>query len=237
MPEFFNTPAGRAVFGVLAALVAVLIIELNYRLFFKYVLDFIFGVIAVIILSPVLAVGAIISKVEKKPYLGVKGKIIYLHSFSDFKGGIKNLPRLLDIVSGKLSFVGPLALPASDGALLDDEVMPRFKTRPGLYCHLALSADENLTYEKMFKRDIKYCAKREFFTDIFAVLCCIAFAIRGDNKVYLGEAKSASYSETLLNRGTITAEQAKEAEKAAKDAEAEIEARKNFEREKYDKRG
>ena len=45
MPEFFKTTAGHAVIGVVLALAAILIIELNYRLFFKYLLDFIFGVV------------------------------------------------------------------------------------------------------------------------------------------------------------------------------------------------
>lgn len=237
MPEFFNTPAGRAVFGVAVALIVILIIEINYRLFFKYLLDFIFGVIAVIVLSPVLIVGAIIYKIEKKPCLGAKGKIVYLHSFAGNAKAIKNLPRLLDIVCGKLSFVGTLAMPASDGALLDDEVMARFGTRPGLFSYLAQSVDENLTYEKMFARDIKYCAKREFFTDIFAVLCCIALLIRGDGGIYLGEAKNANYAQTLIARGVITEAQAQEAVKAAKEAESEDAARKNFRKEKYGKQG
>lgn len=235
MPEFFKTAAGHAVVGVAVALVVILIIELNYRLFFKYVLDFIFGVLAIILCSPVLAVGAIIYKTEKRAYLGAKGKIIYLHSFAGVNRGIKNLPRLLDIVSGKLSFVGTLALPASDGALLDDEAMARFATRPGLFNHLALSVDEDLTYENMFVRDGRYCKKRELFTDIFIVLKCFALAVRGEGKSYLGEAGKATYAQTLLSRGTITAEQAEEAEKLAEKAEEDENARKNFKREKYGK--
>ena len=58
LDDFLKTPAGHAVFGVVIAVAAIVIIELNYRLFFKYVLDFVFALIAVIVTSPVLIVGA-----------------------------------------------------------------------------------------------------------------------------------------------------------------------------------
>lgn len=239
MPEFFKTTAGHAVIGVVLALAAILIIELNYRLFFKYLLDFIFGVVAIIVCSPVLIAGAVVSykragrAVEKKAYLGAKGKIVYLREFVGFNGGIKNLPRLLDIVCGKLSFVGTLALPASDGALLDDFAMKRFLTRPGLFNHLALTVDDGLTFEKMFERDAAYCKKRELFTDIFIVLKCFALAVRGEGENYLGEARNASYAQTLVARGTISSEQAAEAAELALKAEDEETLRKNFKKEKY----
>ena len=35
LDDFLKTPAGHAVFGVVIAVAAIVIIELNYRLFFK----------------------------------------------------------------------------------------------------------------------------------------------------------------------------------------------------------
>ena len=75
MPEFLKTPTGQAVFGVAVALIALIIIELNYRFFFKYLLDFVFGLVFSLLCAPVLIAGAVISYkraghvFEKTPYL------------------------------------------------------------------------------------------------------------------------------------------------------------------------
>lgn len=224
LDEFLKTPAGHAVFGIVIAVAAIVIIELNYRLFFKYVLDFIFAFILTVICSPALLAGAVVSKkragyvFEETPYLGAKGKIVYIKSFAGINCGIKNLPRLLDILCGKLSFVGISLLKLSDGALLDDSHMERFGTRPGLVNHLVLRGDESLTYEEAFALDARYCKKRELFTDIFIIIRRLILTIRGDGKSYLGETADTTYGEALLKRGTITETDLQNAEKNAAEA-------------------
>ena len=224
LEEFLKTPAGHAVFGIVIAVAALVIIELNYRLFFKYVLDFIFALITTLICSPVFLVGAIISKkragyvFEELPYLGAKGKIVYLKSFAGLNRGIKYLPRILDILCGRLSFVGIAPLKLSDGALLEDSHMERFATRPGLVNHLVLRGYEGLTYEEAFALDARYCKKRELFTDIFIIIKRIILAIRGDGKSFLGETAELSYGQALLKRGVITETDLINAEKNAEEA-------------------
>ena len=239
LDEFLKTPAGHAVFGIVIAVAAIVIIELNYRLFFKYVLDFIFALIATVICSPVLLVGAIISKkragyvFEETPYLGAKGKIVYLKSFAGIKRGIKYLPRLLDILCGRLSFVGIAPLKLSDGALLDDNHMERFLTRAGLVNHLVLRGHEGLTYEEAFELDAHYCKKRELFTDIFIVIKRLILAIRGDGKSYLGETADTTYGEVLLKRGVITQTDLFNAEKNAEEALKNDEMRTDMKNQRY----
>ncbi|MDE6667223.1 MAG: sugar transferase [Clostridia bacterium] len=238
LDEFLKTPAGHAVFGIVIAVAAIVIIELNYRLFFKYVLDFIFALIATVICSPVFLVCAIISKkragyvLEEVPCLGARGKIIYLKSFAGIKRGIKNLPRLLDILGCKLSFVGIAPLKLSDGALLDDSQMDRFATRPGLVNHLVLRGYEGLTYEEAFDLDARYCKKRELFTDVFIVIKRLVLVIRGDGKSYLGET-ALSYGEVLLNRGVITQTDLQNAERNAEEALKNEEMRSDIKNQKY----
>lgn len=239
MLEFLKSPAGHAVAGAVIALLALLIIELNYRLFFKYVLDFIFALIAVILLSPVLCVCTVIAAnradliFEKTPCMGAKGKVIFVRSFAGINSKIKYLPRLLDILGGKMSFVGIKLMSVDDGALLDDGAMERFNTRPGIFCHLALRVDESVTYEEMFVRDARYCRRRELFTDIFAVIKCIAEAIRGESGCYLGETKDKSYGEVLSERGQITQTDLENARRAGRDAVEEFLKRKSVTQQKY----
>lgn len=224
MLEFLKTDAGRAVMGVLIAVVLIIILDLNYRYFAKAFLDFIFAFIAVIICLPVLAIGAVISKIkagkvlESKAYLGVKGKIVYIHSYAGNVKGIKNLPRLLDVICGKLSFVGVKLMEVSDGALMEDNQMDRFNARPGIICHLITKGDETLTYEEMFALDVRYAKRRELFTDAFIVLKKLVCLIRGEDKSYLGETKDKSFAEVLLARGVITETDFKRAQEAATEA-------------------
>ena len=64
MLEFLSTPAGRAVLGVFIAVVVLALLDLNYRFFAKALLDFLFALTVVIILSPLLVTLAVISRVK-----------------------------------------------------------------------------------------------------------------------------------------------------------------------------
>ena len=131
-----------------------------------------------------------------------------------------------------LSFVGIARLMLSEGALLDDNQMDRFATRPGIVNHLALRGYDGLTYEEAFDLDARYCKKRELFTDIFIVIKSIVIAIRGDGKSYLGET-AVSYGEALLKRGVITETDLLNAEKNAEEALKNDEIRSDFKNQKY----
>lgn len=239
MPEFFKTAAGHAVLGVVLAVILIVFIDLNYRFFTKAVLDFIFALIACIVCSPLMLVLAVISKaragqtVENEPYMGVKGKIIRLKSFAGINCGLKYMPRLFDILGGKLSFVGVKPLKVSDGALIDDGHLPRFNARPGLVCHLALRGDESLTYEEMFALDERYAKKREMFTDFYIILKTAVLKIRGEGKSYLGEAAKMSYGEALLARGEIKNEDLTRAREYGEDAVKENDKAQNYKKNRY----
>ena len=147
-------------------------------------------------------------------------------------GRIKYLPRLLDILGCRLSFVGIAPLKLSDGALLDDNHMDRFSTRPGLINHLVLRGHEDLTYEDAFALDARYCKKRELFTDIFIVIKRLVLAIRGDGKSFLGETV-LPYGQVLLNRGAITETDLNNAERNAEEALKNEEMRADIKNRKY----
>ncbi len=239
MFKFFRTPAGMAVFAVAAAVILLVIIEVNYKYFTKRLLDFIFALISSAVCSPLLIVCAVISKIransvlEATPYLGGKGKIIYLHAFSGVESRVRYAARLFDVLSGGLSFVGVKPLPVEDGALMDDGVMERFTAKPGIISHLALTGSGGLTYEEMFGLDIRYAKKRGFFYDIWVAVIRLVTFIRGDGKSFLGETASAGYVETLLSRGELTADEAATAREYAQEAVKNDMAAKEFRKLRY----
>lgn len=223
MIEFLQSAAGRAVLGVLIAVIIVLLTALNYKYFMKSVLDFIFSFILVICLSPLIIILAIVAKIkngqtlESAPYLGVKGQIIYLHTFA-LNGKIKYIARVLDVLLGRMSFVGVKPLNVRDGAFVDDEAMERFNARPGLVCHMIVGGYEDFSYAEMFEADIRYAKTKGLFKDIFMVLKALLYAVRGEGKSYLGEAENCDYTTALLNSGKITERDAQKAEEYAEEA-------------------
>lgn len=237
--KFLNTPAGIAIVAVVAAAVVIFIIDINYRYFTKHVLDFLFALIGTVILSPVLIACAIISKnrvetvFETQVYMGAKGKIIRIRSFAGVNGKIKNIAKLLDVLCGKMSFVGTKLMPVTDAALLEDDAMSRFDARPGLFCHLVLRGDETLTYEDMFELDSYYARHRELFKDFYIMIKSVVLAIRGEGKSYMGETRDKTYAEVLIERGTITEADLKKAEELAEQTVSESDKRTEFNKQRY----
>lgn len=238
MSEFFSTPAGIAVFTVLAVAVIVFIIEVNYKYFTKSALDFLFALIFNIVLSPVYLALAIASKVnlnkhgggrilKMTPMLGYKGETIAVYSYAlysfggEYLGGyadflkrthLENLPRLLNVLQLKLSFVGIKPLAIRDRGFIEDEDFTRFNARPGLVSPVILKGGEETTFEEMFALERRYVKRREMFYDIRVIIYALLRLIRGNKTNYLGEAKDKDYCEVLLARGEITAEQIEQAE-------------------------
>ena len=64
--EFITSPAGIAIFCIVAAAIVIFFLAVNYRFFTKNVLDFVFGLLAFIITSPCTAVCAIILKAKHR---------------------------------------------------------------------------------------------------------------------------------------------------------------------------
>lgn len=224
--NFLKTPAGTAVFTVAAVVLLILILDLNYRIFTKYLLDFLAAFVTVIVLSPVLAVCAVVSKMrsengavfDKTAAVGAKGRVISVTGFAGIDGCLKNLPRILDVLCGKLSIVGPSVMAASDAALIDDEASERFSVRAGIISPLAIGGNAELTYEEVFAADVRYVKKREMFMDFAILINAAVKGIRGDGRKYLGEAADNTYAQVLIKRGTITEEQAATARSYAEEA-------------------
>lgn len=233
--KFMASPAGIAIFTIVALAIIIFFLAVNYRFFAKAFLDFLFGLIFFVIISPATAVCAVIVKkhakkvCEKHWIVGKGGKPVCVRVFSDFSRGdkksyisgsaLKYFPLLLSVISGKMSLVGPSPISLRDGALIDDEYEARFDVRPGIFSSAALAFARRPEYEEMFAADCDYAKKRSLLSDVRAFFTSMLRAMRGEKGEFLcvgGE----GYAEELLARGEITAEQIEEAQKLA-DGEVE----------------
>lgn len=238
MLDFLETPAGMWVFGAFVALVVIALVELNYKLFAKVCLDFLFAMIATVLCSPVLIACAVIGRkrsgsiLERKAYLGVGGKVIYLHSFSGTDRKVRYTARLFDILGGRLSFVGIKPLPVEDGAFMDDKDMERFAARPGLLTHLSVTGHAELTFGEMFALDIRYAKKRGLFYDLWVLIRHALVLIRGEGKSFKGETVAEGYAEYLFGKGEINEADLEKARIFAQEAEEEAEKARLFKKER-----
>lgn len=224
--SFMKSAWGIAVFTVVAIAIVIFFFAVNYRFFTKAVSDYIFGAIFLLFCSPVIGVCAAILKskaggVFKKVWIaGKNGYPVQVRVFASYtaqngspcyisRSGLHYLPLLLDIFTGKLSLVGPSPLSLKDAALVEEEFDERFSVRPGIFTAASIYFPNRPDYEKMFRADSKYPAKRSLFSDTHAVVGYFLRLFRGEKSGYLGFDKDG-YAEELLQNGELTEEQYKE---------------------------
>ena len=173
-----------------------------YIKYFKRLLDFIFSLILLIILSPLLlgiwiiirlSMGNPVLFKQKRP--GLNEKIFTIFKFrtmadkfdengkvlSDDKRVTKigkflrvtsldELPELVNVVRGDMSFVGPRPLLPEYLDLYNSKQRKRHDVRPGLTGFAQVMGRNKLTWKEKFQYDIEYVNKASLFFDIKIVL-------------------------------------------------------------------
>ena len=240
--EFMSSPAGVAIFSVVAAAIVIAVIALNYRFFAKSALDFLFGLVFFIITSPLMAVCAAVVRANAGRactrcwIVGKGGKPVEVRVFSDYMSGekqgyicrtwLKYLPLLLSVITGKLSLVGPSPLPLIDGTLIPEEYEGRFSVRPGLFSSAANIFPRRPAYEEMFAADCDYAARRNLFSDLRSFFVPLLRLFRGEKSGFISLGRDG-YAEELLSRGAITGEQYDKAGELARQSVEDLRRAKN----------
>ena len=211
----------------------VAIIAIAWRWLFKRVFDFLTAILCLIVASPLFLVvvirgkafkkssGVTLPLIEKTPKVGKKGKTILLRSFrfadedGDLFGNygrwlqrtkLYKLPALLDVLAGRLAFVGVRAFSETDAEFVYEEDEERFLCRAGLINPLVLTGDEQTTYEEMIESDKRYALHLGLFRDVRIFFAWLLNLIREGKDEYLGITREKTYAETLLEEGEITEE-------------------------------
>ncbi len=87
------------------------------------------------------------------------GKIIRKCSFDE-------LPQLLNVLKGEMSFIGPRPLLISYLPLYSKEQMRRHEVRPGISGWAQVNGRNELTWEQKFERDVWYVDHVSFRLDM-----------------------------------------------------------------------
>lgn len=115
-------------------------------------------------------------KMKNDPRVTKVGKFIR-------KTSIDEIPQLINILKGEMSFVGPRPSLQKEVEQFEPWMMKRLDVKPGLTCYWQVYGRNNVGFEEWMKLDVKYVEERNILIDIKLIFKTFA--------VFLGD-KSAS---------------------------------------------
>lgn len=109
-------------------------------------------------------------KIENDPRMTKFGKILR-------KTSIDELPQLLNILIGDMTFVGPRPPLRSEVEQYDEFAKLRLTAKPGLTCIWQCSGRNEIEFDEWMKMDVEYLQKRSLLFDFWLILKTIPAVI------------------------------------------------------------
>ena len=189
MDEFLKEWYGILAFVLFDVAALILIISITYRWLFKRVFDFLVSLVCIAAVSPILLCIYVRARKVKKqgkierifksePFVGKKGKTVYLRRFDGDLGGFASLARLFDLFLGRVSVIGYEPLTEAECETLTEIEFDRHITKPGLIKPYLV---DGISREDMLKSDEKYAWNFSFFKDIKIFFKWLLKKIRGQH--------------------------------------------------------
>ncbi len=97
------------------------------------------------------------------------------------KTSLDELPELINIIRGEMSFVGPRPLLKEYLPLYTIEELKRHDVKPGLSGWAQINGRNNLSWQKKFSLDIWYVENLSFFLDLYIILKTFIKVFNGDS--------------------------------------------------------
>ena len=95
---------------------------------------------------------------------------------------LDELPQLLNIFLGSMSFVGPRPILPSSFMEIENKYISRLDQKPGLTGLAQVNGNIYLTQTEKFDLDLNYCKRVTFLTDMAIILKTIAVVVLGEEK-------------------------------------------------------
>lgn len=99
------------------------------------------------------------------------------------KTSIDELPQLLNVVRGDMSFVGPRPALPEEVAAYTPRDRVRLSVAPGITCLWQVSGRSNIGFEQWVNLDLEYVSKRSFWFDIWLLARTIPAVVTGRGAV------------------------------------------------------
>ena len=182
-----------------------------YLRFGKNTLDFIFALLAMIVISPLFLVLIVLLKIENggfgvfffQPRVGKNNKIFKIIKFKTMRDerdsngnllpddlrvsylgkGLRNfsldeIPQLINILKGEMSFIGPRPLLQKYLPLYSREQLKRHLLRPGITGWAQVNGRNNISWTKKFELDVYYVVNSSFVLDIKILFLTLVKVLR-----------------------------------------------------------
>lgn len=95
------------------------------------------------------------------------------------KISIDELPQLINILKGEMSFVGPRPPLPSEADKYTPYQRQRLMVKPGLTCYWQISGRSDLSFAEWVELDLKYIETRTILMDIKLILLTIPVVLKG----------------------------------------------------------
>ncbi len=116
---------------------------------------------------------------------------------------LDELPELINILKGDMSFVGPRPLLVRDMLFMTQEQRKRHTVRQGLTGLAQVNGRNNITWEKKMGYDLQYIEKITFWGDVKILLKTVSAVFKRSDVVREGTVSDVDLGDWLLNEGTI----------------------------------
>ncbi len=80
--------------------------------------------------------------------------------------GLDELPQLVNIIKGEMSFVGPRPLPVEEALKVPKKYERRFYVLPGITSSWVVKGSHKLSFDQWMKLDLEYIEKKSLWYDL-----------------------------------------------------------------------
>ena len=196
-----------------------------YAKYIKRILDFILSLIALIVLSPVLLVVAILVRIklgspiifkQQRPGKDENGNLLpdseRLTKFGKVlrSTSLDELPELVNILKGDMSIVGPRPLLIRDMLFMTDEQRKRHTVRQGLTGLAQINGRNNINWEEKLEYDLQYIKNVTFVGDVKIIFKTVLKVLKKEDINTDGMDTAEDLCDYLLRTNKITEKEYKE---------------------------
>jgi lipopolysaccharide/colanic/teichoic acid biosynthesis glycosyltransferase len=178
--------------------------------------DFVFAVLSLILVSPIIAIVALLIYLEMgspiffhQPRPGKNGRIFHFYKFRTMSNAVDangqllsdaqrltafgkflrqssldELPQLLNVIKGDMSFVGPRPLLVEYLSRYTTEQSRRHLVRPGITGWAQVNGRNSLSWEEKFSLDVWYVEHWNLLLDLRILLLTVVKVVKRDGIAY-----------------------------------------------------